>query len=171
MRRIRNALATLILALGALVLPAQAFHKSADNEAEGNAQFKELIRQRELERKQSRQRLMEKEQASSEPKKMLVRVHERGDDPTSRDGSKVIATIEMTPEEVRNRDYKRMIAKAKAHQKAHLGTAAQAMDESRKPLFERETASPTGSYFNLIAVGLLGLAAVGWWVMRPTQVT
>ena len=171
MMRTWSLLTTLMMVAAALVFPAQAFHKSAGGEADENAQFKELIRQRELQKEKSRQKLMEKERPQTEPDKILVRVHERGDDPTKRDGSRVIATVEMTPEEVRNRDYKRMIAKARAHQKAHSGTAAQAAEEPAVPLLEAESAPPAGFNLNLIAMAILGLAAVGWWVMGPKQAT
>ena len=178
--RIGVALGT-FLALAVLFPTASiAFHKGSDGNGQegsgdvsGDADFKETLRQREMERDQSRKNLEERErQRKNRQGKYIARIHATGDDPTSADGNEVVATLELSKEEYENQDFSRVHAAAGAHNRMSLMTGSAEAAAAPEP---GATAKPSNGALptnrTLLGLSLLLVAGGAWWVLRPRGTT
>ena len=163
MIRFAPALMGGLVAISVLAAPSYSFHKGSQEAAPPtNNEFKEMLRQREIERERSRRKLAERENETVDPK-VLVRIHEKGDSPTNGDGSRVVATLEMSPDEVRNRDFNGISAKVRACQESVLGAPAHAAEQSTAPPVPAAAGSGTS---NWVTIGFLAFVGAGWWFIR-----
>jgi hypothetical protein len=131
---------------------ALAFNQAADQPSD--AEFQEMIRMREIEKEQSRQRLLERENSKPEPKR-VARIHRPGTGPTEGDASTVVATVELTPEEIKNRDWSRVVAVA-GPPSGGGGTT------SRESGF-------TENQLNWLLCGTILVVGLIWWMTRRNE--
>ncbi len=170
-------LTLMLIAMGIFIPNGECLRTSPDAKTPEEASSKaeedltELIRERDLSKREADKRIREKEQAAAKRAETVrVRVHSGGADPLSK-SSEVILTTEMTKEQLKTKDFKEVhrqaresrlnYARTQSGPPAEVSTTKSTADESEE--------TPGGSSTTgLILLGALGLG--GFWYFRQQNI-
>lgn len=162
------ALGAILAGFILLPLNSSAFNEGREDVA-GDPEFQQILRERELERDRSRKNLEERErQRKDRQGKHRAHIHAPGDDPSSADGSQVVATIQLSKEEYENRDFSRVMAAARAHKTLPASSAA-ATAVSQTGGASKVPSPVATSNRTLLGLSLFLVAGGAWWFARPKE--
>ena len=167
------SLAVLMIGFGFWVQPAVCLRPSPNAQtpkeasSKANEDLTELIREREIAKREADRRMKEKEKAKQErANKVVVRVHAGGVDPTSKD-SKVIMTTEISKEDLVKRNFSDIRRRAKESQIAYAQNRGADSFVKRASAALGSTQEPPGSSNGTLTIVLLGvMGLLGLWYVR-----